>query len=494
MDGVLALVFLVGLGLWVNAHPAPLEAQADPAQPYNARPEWYFMFYFQVLRYFEGPWEVVGTFVLPLLFFLVLFFWPLLDRNPQRDPRRRPVALGLLTVGTVGLIGLTVAAIATDVRMAEPVQAVARAPAPAKLAGPIQRADVAKVYNTNCAACHGVDGSGKQIRAGMPTIPDFTSLAWQLSQTDLEITHRIRDGNEPLMPAYRDKLPQDHILALTIYIRAFAVGLTEPAPKPPPIAAQMSPVQLYRAYCMACHDADGRGQTARKAMPDLPDLTDPKWQATRSDAEFKQAILNGKGKFMLPLKDRLGAGDADQLVASIRAFRGGKQVIQVEPHPPIVPPPDQPAVVPDVKKKPPHVKLPAGPTAEELAARLRVATGLYRQYCLTCHGTDGQGRELKAVMPTIPDFSSAAWQKAVSNPQLVVGILDGKGTLMPAFRGRVDDEQAQDLAAYIRAFGPVQAAPPPAVADDFERRFRDLQEQWNELQRQLRELSRPPQR
>ena len=46
----------------------------------------------------------------------------------------------------------------------------------------------------NCAACHGVDGTGKLIRAGMPTIPDFTSLAWQMSQTDLEITHRIRGG------------------------------------------------------------------------------------------------------------------------------------------------------------------------------------------------------------------------------------------------------------------------------------------------------------
>src|SRR5262249_11835155 len=99
----------------------------------------------------------------------------------------------------------TIFAIATDVRMKEPEQVVVKTPTPpSEPAGPIQRADVAKVYNENCASCHGVDGSGKQIRAGMPTIPDFTSLAWQLSQTDLEIAHRILDGNEPLMPAYRD--------------------------------------------------------------------------------------------------------------------------------------------------------------------------------------------------------------------------------------------------------------------------------------------------
>jgi mono/diheme cytochrome c family protein len=116
---------------------------------------------------------------------------------------------------------------------------------------------------------------------------------------------------------------------------------------------------------------------------------------------------------------------------------------------------------------------------------------LYRQYCLSCHGVDGRGRELKAGMPTIPDFTSRAYQEAVSNPQLVVGILDGKGALMPAFRGRVSEGQAQDLAAYVRAFGPVRAAP-TAPAGDFDKRFRELQDQWDELQRQLRELSKPP--
>lgn len=493
-DGVCWLVFLVVLGLWCYYRPAPLEAQADPSQPYEARPEWYFMFLFQLLRYFHGPWEIVGTFVLPTVFFLILFFWPFLDRSPHRDPRRRPVAIGFLSLGTAGLIGLTIFAIATDVRMTEPAQAVAKAPTPAaEPAGPIQRADVARIYNDNCAACHGVEGSGKQIRAGMPTIPDLTSLAWQMSQTDLEIAHRIQDGIEPLMPAYRDKLSQQQILALTVYVRAFAIGPLEPgAPKPPqpapaPVAAQMSPPQVYRAYCLACHDADGRGQTARKAMPELSDFTDSKWQDAHSDAELKQSILNGKGKFMLAMKDKLSPSDAEQMVAYVRAFRGGKQAVQVEPLPPIVlPGPTKPTVVRPSKGK------PLTPDPAETGERTRIATGHYRQYCLICHGADGRGAEMKASMPVIPDFSSRAWQEGVSSPQLVVGILDGKGTLMPAFRGRVSDEQAQDLAAYVRAFGPARAAPPEAATSDFEQRYRELQEQWNELQRQLQELSKPP--
>ncbi|OAI47698.1 hypothetical protein AYO44_09045 [Planctomycetaceae bacterium SCGC AG-212-F19] len=491
-DGVFALLFLLGLGIWCAIQPAPLEARADPSQPYEARPEWYFMFLFQLLKYFEGPYEVVGTFLLPALFFLVLLFWPFLDRSAARDPRKRPVAMSLLAGSTLGLIGLTIFALATDVRMREPVIATVAPTRPAEPAGLLQRADVAQLYNANCAACHGVDGSGKQIRPGMPTIPDFTSLAWQMSQTDLEITHRIQDGNEPLMPAYRDKLGEKHILGLSIYVRAFAVGGAEPLPPQPgpppsrPVAAQMAPEQLYRAYCLACHDVDGRGSTVRKAMPDMSDFTDPKWQAARTDAELLHSMLEGKGTFMLPMKDKLSKVDAERMVAYVRAFQGGKQAVALEPQHAVPPAaPERPAIVPG--PQPPEKPAPA-PSAET-AARLRVATVLYRQYCLICHGADGKALQMKPSMPTIQDFTNRAWQEGVSNPQMAASILDGKGTLMPAFRGRVTAEQAQDLVAYVRAFGPArpQVAEPPAT--DFDQRFRELQHQWNELEKQLQELA-----
>ena len=116
-DGAFAVAFLLGLGVWAYYRPAPLEAPADPSQPYEARPEWYFMFLFQILRYFHGPYEVVGTFVLPTAFFLILFFWPFLDRSPHRNPLRAPGVCHDVTwcQGTASLIGLTVYAVTTDV-------------------------------------------------------------------------------------------------------------------------------------------------------------------------------------------------------------------------------------------------------------------------------------------------------------------------------------------------------------------------------------------
>jgi hypothetical protein len=97
-------------------------------------------------------------------------------------------------------------------------------------------------------------------------------------------------------------------------------------------------------------------------------------------------------------------------------------------------------------------------------------------------------------MPDLPDFTSCDGEAGRTNAQLTVTILDGKGKLMPAFRGRIDQDQARALVAYVRAFGPASTviAPDRAPASDFEQRFRRLREEWDALQKQLDELSKKP--
>jgi len=224
-DGIVALGLLAALTTWVFTHPAPLGAVADPSKAYEARPEWYFMFLFQILRYFHGPWEIVGTFVLPSLFFCILFFWPLLDRTPSRDPRRRPIAMAMLGAATVSLVGMTIFAVETDVRMTKPEIALK----PKVAASPLQKVDVVGLYATNCLACHGEDGTGNALRIALPTIPDFTNAAWQKTQSNENFVSRIEDGKIPAMPAFKDKLNSDQIHALADYVRAF--GTKEPTSK-----------------------------------------------------------------------------------------------------------------------------------------------------------------------------------------------------------------------------------------------------------------------
>lgn len=353
------------------------------------------------------------------------------------------------------------------------------------------RTEVAKLFRENCAACHGEDGTGNSIRKVLPLIPDFTSPAWQMSQTELAIVNQIDYGSLPLMPAFRYKLPLEQILSLALYVRSFApraVGA------PVPTESHLTTANVYGTYCFVCHDTTGKGNPLiRQVMPDLPDFTSVSWQKSRKDADFAQSILLGKGKFMLPMSDKLGNVDVNQMVALVRAFQGGKQVIPVEepklpgpPAPMVVAPPTE--IVATPLPKSPKVELPLVAPPGETAARIRIGASLFRQYCMVCHSTDGRGAQMRPVLPPIPDFTNPTFHKDRSDPQLMVSILDGKGTLMPANRGRITPSQAGDLVAYVRAFGPQGLTPKgaPAASDsDFEKSFRQLEEQWNALKKEL---------
>jgi mono/diheme cytochrome c family protein len=370
-------------------------------------------------------------------------------------------------------------------------------------------------YKQNCAACHGEDGTGNVIRKVLPLIPDFTSLAWQAAQTDVAIVSQIDYGSLPLMPSFHHKLPPRQILELAVFVRTFTQrqaatpglpGLpgspATPAALPP--TAHVAPEDVYRTYCFACHDSNGRGNDAiRMAMKELPDFTGNAWQKSRSDADLARSVLDGKGKFMLPMKDKLGSVDVQKMVALVRAFDGGQQVVAVEgptapgPQAPVVArgkaPAAGPAKLPDASVPPvaPGDEPPLAPSAD-VAARIHAGAGIFRQYCIVCHGADGTGSILRAQMPPIPDFTNSTWQMQHTDPKLAVSIMDGKGTLMPANRGRISEAQARDLVAYLRSFGPrTLRKKGPVSESEFEKSFRELEQRWNELDQELQKI-RPP--
>jgi ubiquinol-cytochrome c reductase cytochrome b subunit len=143
---VLVLVVIFGLALF--AYEPPTEP-ADPTDTtFLPRPEWNFLFLFQLLRYFKGSWEWVGTTVVPTGLVLLLMLLPFLDRGEERHPaRRRAVVLsGLGVVG--GMLFLTALAMLTA------------PPTAARITDPTIRAG-AKIFATNdCASCHKVHGQG----------------------------------------------------------------------------------------------------------------------------------------------------------------------------------------------------------------------------------------------------------------------------------------------------------------------------------------------
>lgn len=110
-DAVASLVVFMILLVLIAVLGVQTEARADPTDTtYIPRPEWYFMFLFQLVKYFPGNLEWVGVLVIPGLFVLMLFLLPFLSGGPERRAFKRPLGTALAGVILVGTAGLTVLA------------------------------------------------------------------------------------------------------------------------------------------------------------------------------------------------------------------------------------------------------------------------------------------------------------------------------------------------------------------------------------------------
>ena len=93
--------------------PVGLEDFADPTDNlYVPKPEWYFLFLYQLLKYFPGKLEIIATAVLPAGTIVVLLFLPFIDKNPEKRASKRPIAMGLMLLALVSIIVLTILGLA----------------------------------------------------------------------------------------------------------------------------------------------------------------------------------------------------------------------------------------------------------------------------------------------------------------------------------------------------------------------------------------------
>ena len=182
--GVIVTIVLVQGG-------AHLDAPADPSSAdYPARPEWYFLSLYQMLKYFPGNREVIGTFVIPSTLLTILFLLPFLDRVMARRQAHQ-LACGFV-FGVVGGAGfLTAQALWDDYRNVPFHEARERADAdreralvlaampdpgiPPDGATYLLRRDPLThgkaVLERRCLGCHVLDGKG----TGEQSAPDLAN-------------------------------------------------------------------------------------------------------------------------------------------------------------------------------------------------------------------------------------------------------------------------------------------------------------------------------
>jgi menaquinol-cytochrome c reductase cytochrome b/c subunit len=255
-------ILLVGLAAFLGV---AVEPKADPSDStYIPRPEWYFLFLFEFLKFIPGQVEWLGTFVVPLLGVLVLFALPFLDRNPLRNWKNRLAGISIMGAVVVGMVGLTIRSVVTTPKME------------VSAAGTIEEkiALGEELYSLYCTECHGPDGEGGVI-AGVEGLEGvelkaISSRDEMYTRSDQTLAAIIEYGQGDLgMPpnglAYGGELKQGDIDALVTFMRYTWDDRVElpaaaaSAGAVPEIAADEVPSyeahisRLVQRYCISCH-------------------------------------------------------------------------------------------------------------------------------------------------------------------------------------------------------------------------------------------------
>jgi mono/diheme cytochrome c family protein len=487
-DAVVTLVIFLILVALTYFIGAPLEARADPADTtYTPRPEWYFLFLFQLLKYFPGNLEVLGVIFIPGLVITLIFLLPFLDRSPKRHFSNRPVVMGVTTLMVLGIIILT-------------YLSYREAPPPAEA----QQGDqIAALYSKNCAPCH---GSSISVAPG------------------IDLHKVIAQGKHEGMPAWSADLTTDQIDALAGFILSPAGS------------------KLFTEYCGTCHEAPelvaknpSELQLALDQGLDYPAHKDTKivdWSKVLTSEE-RTKLLNflaapdgqrlftincspchgtglafsgdegqlrtiisegGKHLEMPPWQNKLSSGELDTLanyVVNPAATPGGEQLFQkhcVTCHGERVPTSqDVNQARQIIASGGPHETMPVWGkvlTPDQLNALitytfnlakgtpLEIGQQLFEQNCTSCHGKSGEGGPNPAHPgDIIAPISTAEFLKTRDDFTLKAIISQGQPNfgMSPfgtSFGGSLDDDQIDAIVAFLRSWEanpPVEL--PPEVAN-----------------------------
>jgi cytochrome c oxidase cbb3-type subunit 3 len=168
--------------------------------------------------------------------------------------------------------------------------------------------------------------------------------------------------------------------------------------------------RLYLDNCAACHGREGHGTHAVGA----PDLTDSDWLYGGDGDTILKSILEGRNGMMPPQGPALGHNGTNA-VASYVVSRSGT-----------IAPPDQ------------------------------VAAGkvTFDTLCAACHGVDGRGNPALGA----PNLFDNVWMYGGDIASVVATVRDGRSGVMPPWGGRLTNDEARLIAAWVVAQGAARKA------------------------------------
>jgi quinol-cytochrome oxidoreductase complex cytochrome b subunit len=188
-DSAMALVVvlvIIVLSIVLGAEQGP---RVDPTTTtYTPRPEWYFFFLFELLRVLKGPYLVLfATIIIPTACMVLLLLLPFYDRNAERRPERRPIAMTAMGLTIIAMAFLTYEGANTG-----SPSAIEQAAAPSVKAGK------EIVAQSGCLACHKIGDNGGTLG------PNLSHIASRIPRNAILRSLKAGPG---IMPAFNTLPP-----------------------------------------------------------------------------------------------------------------------------------------------------------------------------------------------------------------------------------------------------------------------------------------------
>lgn len=165
-----------------------------------------------------------------------------------------------------------------------------------------------RIFQRECAACHGKDATGQAA-----LFPNLMDREWQWGGAPEQIEQTLRDGRQANMIAWEGTIPVEDIGHVADYVLQMHAVADNAAPASGTQGGTDDhPGQTtYNTYCVACHGTEGNGN----AMLGAPALNDNVWLYGSERRHVIASIAEGRQGEMPAFGNRLDDAQIRLLVA-----------------------------------------------------------------------------------------------------------------------------------------------------------------------------------
>ena len=161
-----------------------------------------------------------------------------------------------------------------------------------------------RLFLNNCATCHGINGTGSK------GFPNLTDEEWIWGGDLQSVTHSIHKGRQAAMPGWAPSLGDTGVTNVAHYVLSLSGAEHNPS-----LAAQGK--SQYDVFCVACHQADGKGSSLLGA----PDLTNDIWLYGGTLVDIAESIAAGRNGNMPEHTTLIGPDRSTILAAYVMSLQ-----------------------------------------------------------------------------------------------------------------------------------------------------------------------------